>query len=127
VVVDSPDRAALVEALRAAGVPFEVLRAGLTVRAADTTQIGAVAAAAGVALSGLQKRGPALEEIFLELVNGLRVHPSAAGIAGTLEAGNVDGVESETPSAEPETPAAEPESSVAEQNPVVTEETTMDA
>lgn len=86
VVVDSPDRAALVQALREAQIPFEVLRAGLTVRGADAAQIGAVAAGSGIALSSLQKRGPALEEIFLELVNGLRVHHSAAGISGSLEA-----------------------------------------
>lgn len=85
VVVDSPDRAALVEALRAAGLDYEVLRAGLTIRGADTAEIGAVVA--GIALSTLHRRGPALEEVFLELVNGLRVHPSAQGIAGSLEAG----------------------------------------
>lgn len=79
IVVDSADRAALAEALRAADVPFEVVRGGLSVRAARTTDVGAIAAAAGVALSLLQRRGPALEEVFLDLVNGLRVHPSATG------------------------------------------------
>ncbi len=87
IVVDSHDRAALVQALRDVGLPFEVLRAGLSIRGGDSVQIGAVAAHAGVALSTLQKRLPSLEEVFLELVSGLRVHPSAAGIAGTLEAG----------------------------------------
>ncbi len=82
-VVDAPDRAALTSALSAAGLPYEVLRSGLTVRGADPTTVGAVAAAAGVALSGLQRRGPALEEVFLDLVNGTRVHPSAPG-AGSL-------------------------------------------
>lgn len=89
VVVDSPDRAALVEALRESGLSYEVLRAGLTIRGADTTEVGTIVAGAGVALSTLHKRGPALEEVFLELVNGLRVHPSAQGIAGSLEAGEV--------------------------------------
>ncbi|MBN9202485.1 MAG: hypothetical protein J0H70_14210, partial [Microbacterium chocolatum] len=36
-----------------------------------------IAAAAGVALSGLQRRGPALEEVFLDLVNGTRVYTPA--------------------------------------------------
>lgn len=78
-VVDAPDRAALGAALKAADVPFEVLRSGLTVRGVDPTAVGAAAAAGGVALSTLHRRGPALEEVFLDLVNGTRVHPSAAG------------------------------------------------
>ncbi|MBD3942175.1 ATP-binding cassette domain-containing protein [Microbacterium sp. NEAU-LLC] len=78
-VVDAPDRDALTAALTAAELPFEVLRSGLTVRGADPVAVGAAAAAAGVALSSLQRRGPALEEVFLDLVNGTRVHASAAG------------------------------------------------
>jgi ABC-type multidrug transport system ATPase subunit len=86
-VVDSPDRAALVGALQTARVPFEVLRSGLTVRGADAVTVGRVAADAGVALSSLQRRGPALEEVFLELVDGIRVHPSALGANGAATAG----------------------------------------
>jgi ABC-type multidrug transport system ATPase subunit len=78
VVVDSPDRQALANALTAAGVAYENLRTGVSVRGADPADIGAIALAAGVPLSGLQKKGPSLEEVFLELVNGSRVHPSAA-------------------------------------------------
>ncbi|WP_458042709.1 MULTISPECIES: ABC transporter ATP-binding protein [Bacteria] len=78
VVVDSPDRQALAEALTAAGVAYENLRTGVSVRGGDPADIGAIALTAGVALSGLQKKGPSLEEVFLELVNGSRVHPSAA-------------------------------------------------
>ena len=78
VVVDSPDRQGLAEALTAAGVAYENLRTGVSVRGADPADIGAIALTAGVALSGLQKKGPSLEEVFLELVNGARVHPSAA-------------------------------------------------
>ncbi|WP_363428307.1 ATP-binding cassette domain-containing protein [Microbacterium sp. LWH3-1.2] len=85
-VVDSPDRAALSAALKAAGVPFEVLRSGLTVRGVDPTEVGAAAAAGGVALSSLHRRGPALEEVFLDLVNGTRVHRSAAGYGGSADA-----------------------------------------
>ncbi|HET8927526.1 MAG TPA: ATP-binding cassette domain-containing protein [Microbacterium sp.] len=80
-VVDAPDRAALAQALEAAGMDFEVLRSGLTVRSVDTAQVGEAAAAAGVALSTLQRRGPGLEEVFLDLVNGVRVHASAPGLS----------------------------------------------
>ncbi|HKP08712.1 MAG TPA: ATP-binding cassette domain-containing protein, partial [Microbacterium sp.] len=66
-VVDSPDRAALSAALKSAGVSFEVLRSGLTVRGVEPVAVGAAAAAGGVALSSLHRRGPALEEVFLDL------------------------------------------------------------
>jgi ABC-2 type transport system ATP-binding protein len=78
VVVDAPHRQALTDALTAAGVAYENLRTGVSVRGADPADIGAIALAAGVPLSGLQRKGPSLEEVFLELVNGSRVHPSAA-------------------------------------------------
>jgi ABC-type multidrug transport system ATPase subunit len=95
-VVDSGDRAALAHALTAQGIPYEVLRSGLTVRGIEPAAVGQAAAAAGVALTSLQKRGPALEEVFLDLVNGTRVHPSAAGdiipalVAGTATLTTVD-------------------------------------
>lgn len=73
-IVDAPDRAALGAALTAAGLSFDELRSGLSVRGADTATVGAAAAAAGVALSALQRRGPALEEVFLSLVDGAGEH-----------------------------------------------------
>lgn len=79
VVVDAPDRLALAGALTAAGYSFQVLRGGLTVRGADAAEVGRVAFDAGVAVSSLQRRGASLEDVFLELVNGTRVHPSATG------------------------------------------------
>jgi ABC-2 type transport system ATP-binding protein len=87
-VVDSPDRAALSGALRDAGVSFDLLRSGLTVRGLDAAAVGAVAASAGVALSSLQRRGPALEEVFLDLVSGARVYrpAPAAGAADEPDA-----------------------------------------
>lgn len=100
-VVDAPDRAALVAAMAAAGIAGEVLRTGLTVRGHSTEEIGRVAAEAGVALSSLQRKGPAFEEVFLELVNGVRTHPSASGLPAPRPAPE--------PAAEPE-PAPEPES-----------------
>lgn len=104
-VVDAPDRAALTSALQTAGVPFEVLRSGLTVRGVDPTTVGAAAAAAGVALSSLQRRGPALEEVFLDLVNGVRVHPSAAG-EGAADEVVANGAVAEQPAPGAETYAA---------------------
>ncbi|MFT4282152.1 ATP-binding cassette domain-containing protein [Microbacterium sp.] len=80
-IVDAPDRAALGAALSAEGLSFDTLRTGFTVRGADPVRVGAVAAAAGVALSALQRRGPALEEVFLDLVNGVRVHEPAPATA----------------------------------------------
>jgi ABC-type multidrug transport system ATPase subunit len=76
-VVDSQDRAALAAAFDAAGVEYEILRSGLTVRTLDPVRVGQVAASAGVALSSLQRKGPALEEVFLELVRGERVYARA--------------------------------------------------
>lgn len=75
VVVDAPDRRALSQALRAAGLEFEILRSGLTVRGSDAARIGAVTAGAGVALTTLQQRGPTLEDVFLDLVNDRFVRP----------------------------------------------------
>lgn len=125
-VVDAPDRSALARALTDAGIPFDVLRSGLTVRGADATAIGAVAASAGVALSALQRKGPALEEVFLDLVSGARVHATIAGAdAGPAESA-VPVAEPEAavpPVAEPEAavpPVAEPEPAAAEPAPVST-------
>ena len=92
-VIDSPDRGALAAALDAAGIDYDALRTGFTVRSAEPAQLGAIAAAAGIALSNLQRKGPALEEVFLDLVNGTRVHAS---------------VQETTPEPAPE-PAPEPE------------------
>ena len=108
-VVDAPDREALTTALRSAGVPFEVLRSGLTVRGQDTVAVGAIAAASGVALSALHRRGPALEEVFLDLVNGARVHTGTPAAAVAAVAA-VDAAQPEAAEPEPERPeAAEPE------------------
>jgi ABC-2 type transport system ATP-binding protein len=76
-IVDAPDRDRLAAALTGAGLAHEPMRTGFAVRGADPVRVGAVAADAGVALSSLQRRGAALEEVFLDLVNGVRTHPSA--------------------------------------------------
>lgn len=115
-IVDAPDRAALGAALQTAGVPFEVLRSGLTVRGVEPTAVGAVAAGAGVALSSLHRRGPALEEVFLDLVNGTRVHASAGGaVAGAAGAvGAMAAAETAEPDSEAEPEAAVTPEPVAE-------------
>ncbi|GAA3923166.1 ABC transporter ATP-binding protein [Microbacterium invictum] len=102
-VVDAPDRDALRAALSARGIEFEVLRSGLSVPGSDPADVGATAAAAGIALSTLQRRGPALEEVFLDLVNGTRVHSSAAGMAPVAPAAEVP-APSEVPASAPEPP-----------------------
>ena len=115
-VVDAPDRAALTAALTAAGAPFELLRTGLTVPGLNPVAVGQVAASAGIALSTLQRRGPALEEVFLDLVSGARVHPTGASIAGAMTplapvegAGAAAGVGATAVAAGAATSATEPE------------------
>ncbi|MDD7944246.1 ATP-binding cassette domain-containing protein [Microbacterium sp. NE2HP2] len=76
-VVDAEDRDALRRALSAAGFESDERRTGLAVRGADAPTVGRIAADAGIALTALQRKGPAFEEVFLELVSGTRVHPSA--------------------------------------------------
>lgn len=71
-LVDAPDRGALLAALEGTAAPLEQLRTGIQVQGLDAVRVGAIAASAGVALSALSDRGPALEEIFLEYVNGTR-------------------------------------------------------
>ncbi|UNK71215.1 ATP-binding cassette domain-containing protein [Microbacterium sp. H1-D42] len=72
VVVDADDRIALVAALTSAGLTFDLLRSGVTVRNSNAAQVGAIAAETGIALTTLQQRGPSLEEVFLDLIYGRR-------------------------------------------------------
>jgi len=78
-VVDAPDRAALSALLDERGIPYQLLRNGFTIRHLEPVEVGALAAGAGIALSNLQSKGASLEDIFLELVSGVRVHASAGG------------------------------------------------
>ena len=77
-VVDSPDREALSRLLDERGIPFQLLRNGFTIRHIEPLEIGTLAAGAGIVLSHLQSKGASLEDIFLELVSGVRTHASAA-------------------------------------------------
>ncbi|MBD8205748.1 ABC transporter ATP-binding protein [Microbacterium sp. CFBP 8790] len=104
-VVDSPDRTALSSVLDERGIDYQLLRNGYTIRHHEPVEIGALAAGAGIALSNLQSKGASLEDIFLELVSGVRVHASAA--AGGAAAAPASTPDAETPAPAP-TPAPEP-------------------
>ncbi|MFE6996880.1 ATP-binding cassette domain-containing protein [Microbacterium sp. NPDC057659] len=99
VIVDAEDRSPLTAALAAAGLEFDVLRSGVTVRGSDAAAIGAIAASAGVALTVLQQRGPSLEEVFLDLVYGRRSEPvlpsDAVQTDAAAESGDAGSIESE--------------------------------
>lgn len=70
VVVDAPERARLVDALRAAGYEFSEGRTGLLVAEFDPARIGALALEHGIALSALHRQKAGLEDSFLALVGG---------------------------------------------------------
>jgi len=104
-LVDSPDRAALTEVLRGAGWEPEVLRSGLALRGVDPVEVGAVLAGTGVPLSLLTRRGPELEEVFLDLVNGVRApRVTGAPVAAAEEAASDEPPQDDAP----DTPAGEP-------------------
>lgn len=113
-VVDSPDRDALSRLLDERGIDYQLLRNGFTIRHVEPIQVGTLAAGAGVALSHLQSKGASLEDIFLDLVSGARVHASAAGPVAPAPVGAPDAVVPvPTPAAAPTpveapTPAAAP-------------------
>lgn len=69
-VVDAPDRAELAAVLDRAGLSYEPLRSGFAVSGQTPAAIGSLAAAANLPLSALGRRGPSLEEAFLELIEG---------------------------------------------------------
>ncbi|MFX5505998.1 hypothetical protein ABTD43_18195, partial [Acinetobacter baumannii] len=56
------------------------------IRHVEPIEIGTLAAGAGIVLSHLQSKGASLEDIFLELVSGVRTHPSAAGVTAVPDA-----------------------------------------
>jgi len=68
VVVDSPDRDALSDALTEAGISFTVGRTGLLAAAPDPGLVGHIAFLAGVELSTLHRQKSGLEDSFLALV-----------------------------------------------------------
>jgi ABC-2 type transport system ATP-binding protein len=68
VLADAPDRPALESALLAAGATIEPVPGGLAVTGLSPERVGAVAQAAGVALSLLAAERTGIEKAFLELV-----------------------------------------------------------
>jgi ABC-type multidrug transport system ATPase subunit len=76
VTVDADDRAALAQALTSAGFPYRVLRSGLAIDDTTTSEIGALAKTAGIALTTLTHRGPTLEDVYLQIIDGSWVAPA---------------------------------------------------
>lgn len=68
VIVDSPNREALMAALAAASATFEVARAGILVSGLEPRQVGHIAFMAGVEVSSLHRQKSGLEDSFLALV-----------------------------------------------------------
>jgi ABC-2 type transport system ATP-binding protein len=68
VLADAPDRPALESALLAAGATIDPVPGGLAVTGLSPERVGAVAQAAGVALSLLAAEQTGIERAFLELV-----------------------------------------------------------
>ena len=90
VVVDSPDRARLADALRAEGLEFSDGRTGLLVSSPDPARIGHIAFMNSLELSALFRQRAGLEESFLTLVGGGELadhdeHPADADHAETPE------------------------------------------
>lgn len=85
VTVDSPDRAALSEALRARGIDFELKRAGFTVRGASTAQLGGIAAELGIPLSTLQIKQHTLEDVYIRIIDGTWTPPVAPVVPDAAE------------------------------------------
>lgn len=109
-VVDSPDRAALSRLLEERGIAFQLLRNGFTIRHVEPLEIGTLAAGAGIALSHLQSKGASLEDIFLELVSGVRTHASAAGpVEAAPAAAEAESVDAGAESVDAGAPAPAPE------------------
>jgi ABC-2 type transport system ATP-binding protein len=111
-VVDSPDREALSQLLDERGIEFQLLRNGFTIRHVEPLEVGTLAAGAGIVLSHLQSKGASLEDIFLELVSGVRTHASAATPVGAATADATDPVDAPEAAhahAEPPTAPAAPE------------------
>lgn len=96
VTVDAEDRAGLTRALDEAGLDYRVLRSGIAIDGTSTAEIGSLAARAGIALTTLTHRGPTLEDIYLQIIDGTWTAPartaaldpaplSAAGLQLLLE------------------------------------------
>ena len=99
VTVDADDRDALRDALDEAGFEYRVLRSGIAIDDATTSEVGSLAAAAGIALSTLTHRGPTLEDVYLQIIDGTWSAPARtaaldpAAFAGVSDDDDEQGVE----------------------------------
>ncbi|GAA1311960.1 ABC transporter ATP-binding protein [Pseudonocardia xinjiangensis] len=78
VMVSAPDLDGLARALGRARIAFESAGHGLRVTGADTTEVGRVAAAEGIALDELGRVRESLEDVFLRLTHDVTDHESRA-------------------------------------------------
>ena len=90
-----------------------MLRNGLMVHRVEPVEVGAIAGAAGVVLSSLQRRGAGLEEIFLDLVSGVAPAAATDSPAPQPDPEPGEGPGEGPGEAEPTPPAAEPPTSTA--------------
>ena len=68
VIVDSPNREALIQALAAASASFDIARVGVLVSGLEPGEVGHIAFLAGVEVSSLHRQKSGLEDSFLALV-----------------------------------------------------------
>ncbi|WP_156761237.1 ATP-binding cassette domain-containing protein [Microbacterium karelineae] len=101
VTVDADDRAALTAALDEAGLEYRVLRSGVAIDDTTTTEIGSLAAGAGVALTTLTHRGPSLEDIYLQIIDGSWSAPARTAALDPGAAAELFGEESGAAAADP--------------------------
>jgi ABC-2 type transport system ATP-binding protein len=87
VLIDAPERAALMAALIAAGVTVETSDSAVLATGISTVEAGAIARRAGVALSLLTVEQAGLENVFLELVSEEQASEEHAERAGTEQEG----------------------------------------
>ncbi|WP_196215869.1 ABC transporter ATP-binding protein [Microbacterium sp. ZXX196] len=104
VTVDSADRDALGALLASAGLGHRVLRSGIAVDGATASQIGALAAREGIALTTLTHRGPTLEDIYLQIIEGTWQAPARTA---ALEPAPLAALADDAPAGD-EGPAEEP-------------------
>ena len=76
VTVDADDRASLQKALKKAGFSYRVLRSGLAIDDTTSSEIGALAKSEGIALTTLTHRGPTLEDVYMQIIEGTWVAPA---------------------------------------------------
>lgn len=105
VTVDADDRDALRTELDEARIDYRVLRSGITIDGTSTAKVGALAQSAGIALTTLTQRGPSLEDIYLQIIDGTWT-PPARTAALQPSAGAEDDSAADAPEGEDDEPAS---------------------